>query len=697
MSESRIHPDLEGLLAKLMSEGLDAAEQSQLNQILVDDRSSRLFYRKYLMVDALLRWENAPPIDGGHVVEDSKELGVSDWGLEEATSRKQTVADDGRPLAKIENPTHCSPPAPYIVVDAPSPFAPFAFYNSHPFLFSNLFALFVMSIGALGAWLYQVDVPSSTARANRRSAATYAAINAERSENRVGRITGIADCRLQEGSRLKARSSKTRDFQSLIPNPQSLVSLGDRFVLSSGLLEITYDTGAKVILQGPVTYEIDSAAGGFLSSGKLTARLEKKRAKVRDQASENVASGQPSVVSGQWSVASATNPKSQIRKSQISNPQSPVSEFAVRTPTATVTDLGTEFGVEVQPNCRESVVVFQGKVQVAVRNERSNVARQVQTLLAGQETSIDGNAQSFAVGPQLANATNAKRFVRTMPASVKPISAKSPEVMAGNHLVLWLKADALPNREDGAPVGNWPDSSGNTNNMYHIAMELPTYVSGAKSGLNHRPVVRFSGREQLRGFLDIDPRTPGIQPLKPPFTLLSVVKNADVNNEQSIVRGYFGGGDERLAFGMNYKHVAPTSSFWAWTPNQFCTFGQANSINTNWNIHAYTVPDILPSHWTWRCNGVITGGVGLDSGKVAPYEEPVCIGTSGSNGEFWIGDIAELMLYDRVLTDQELAQAESYLARKYGIPNAWSVSETSKKIEKPNTTTQQEILPMKPN
>ena len=31
--------------------------------------------------------------------------------------------------------------------------------------------------------------------------------------------------------------------------PRSLVSLGDQFILSSGLMEITYDTGAKVILR----------------------------------------------------------------------------------------------------------------------------------------------------------------------------------------------------------------------------------------------------------------------------------------------------------------------------------------------------------------------------------------------------------------------------------------------------------------
>ena len=48
------------------------------------------------------------------------------------------------------------------------------------------------------------------------------------------------------------------------------------YALASGFMEITYDTGAKVILQGPATYEVESASGGFLSLGKLTARVEKR-------------------------------------------------------------------------------------------------------------------------------------------------------------------------------------------------------------------------------------------------------------------------------------------------------------------------------------------------------------------------------------------------------------------------------------
>ena len=61
-------------------------------------------------------------------------------------------------------------------------------------------------------------------------------------------------------------------------------------------MEITYDTGAKVILQGPVTYEVESN-GGYLAVGKLTGKLEKK------------------VASGQWPVVS---------KSAIINQQSTI-------------------------------------------------------------------------------------------------------------------------------------------------------------------------------------------------------------------------------------------------------------------------------------------------------------------------------------------------------------------------------------
>ena len=95
-------------------------------------------------------------------------------------------------------------------------------------------------------------------------------------------------------------------------------------------MEITYDTGAKVILQGPVTYEVESARGGYMSVGKLTAEWRGGGKRSGDK-----------------------------RPNQAPGPTYP---FVVRTPTATVTDLGTEFGVEVDAAGVTRSHVFQGKV-----------------------------------------------------------------------------------------------------------------------------------------------------------------------------------------------------------------------------------------------------------------------------------------------------------------------------------------------
>jgi hypothetical protein len=120
----------------------------------------------------------------------------------------------------------------------------------------------------------------------------------------VGRITGMVNC------------------QWAIPPTEAVngarVSLGCKYALSSGLMEITYDTGAKVILQGPVVYVVESRSGGFMAFGKLTGKVDREEAKG----------------------------------------------FAVRTPTATVTDLGTEFGVEVDEIGTTKANVFSGVVEV---------------------------------------------------------------------------------------------------------------------------------------------------------------------------------------------------------------------------------------------------------------------------------------------------------------------------------------------
>ncbi len=209
-------------------------------------------------------------------------------------------------------------------------------------------AAVVLGIGALiGAFTY-VSQPASLARVSHPTANDR---NLSAIETRpIGRITGIVDCKWAKGSTFKAQGPRSGQIHTGSPT-----AIGDRFQLVSGLLEISYNSGARVLLQGPVTYEVDSANGGYLSMGKLTARVE---------------TGQEKVASGQWPVVGERPGASDIHHSSFTihpSPSLPTIHhplFTIQTPTAAVTDIGTEFGVEVDKEGVTTSHVFRGIVEV---------------------------------------------------------------------------------------------------------------------------------------------------------------------------------------------------------------------------------------------------------------------------------------------------------------------------------------------
>ena len=62
--------------------------------------------------------------------------------------------------------------------------------------------------------------------------------------------------------------------------------------------------------------------------------------------------------------------------------------FVVETPRGLVTDLGTEFGVDVAEDSNTGVVVFEGKVDLAVNAEKNSVKPRVERLVQGQGLSL---------------------------------------------------------------------------------------------------------------------------------------------------------------------------------------------------------------------------------------------------------------------------------------------------------------------
>ncbi len=233
----------------------------------------------------------------------------------------------------------------------------------------------------------------------------------------VGRITGTADCRWADP-----------DYAPSGP----AVPLGGKYALASGLIEIAYDSGAKVILQGPCIYEVESPRGGFLSLGKLTARVES----VKPQ---------------------AANPKSQI----------PNPKFAVRTPTAVVTDLGTEFGVEVSADRHNRVHVFRGRV--AVRPAAGKTSKPDDLVLSeGQSAALDADGAVLESPPsrEAKGKDSAARFVRRMPLPARLGVLDLLDIVAGGDGTGRLREQGI-DPATGAKEVEFPRIEHQTDGHYH--------------------------------------------------------------------------------------------------------------------------------------------------------------------------------------------------------------------------------------
>ncbi len=312
-------PEFEELLRAMCDDCLTPEQARRLEELVIADDGACWQYLRQVHLHGALHWNighagtrpSSFRLDTAEVP--SPAVGV---GLELAG------AGVALPLEALVGPAVETPHQPDSLGEEPGPPIPRIIIHDsslvEPPLWSTLFApggwafsyaaaTVIMGMAILGAWVYKVSNSSSRGLSAPGSLAAAVETSPGADSPRpakpelVGHITGTAGCRWADPQ----------------DAPPVAVPLGRKYQLASGLLEITYQSGAKVILEGPCAYEVDSAAGGFLGLGKLTVRVEKLSA-ISDQLSE-------------------------ISKS----PNLQISKFVVRTPTATVTDLGTEFGVEV--------------------------------------------------------------------------------------------------------------------------------------------------------------------------------------------------------------------------------------------------------------------------------------------------------------------------------------------------------------
>lgn len=321
---------LQPLLAAMLDDQLTDEQAAELRGLLTADPAARRRYVRQVATHGMLQWA----LGEQTTARDSRD--VFPAAFDSTGVIQSNAISDFQPLSPL--PSSLSSP----FVGGP--------------VFSYIVASVVLCAMLLSAWAYKITHHDIQTAGNPTHSAAPSGHTVF-----VARITGMADC--------EWTNPEDRSYAG------SFIPVGKLYELASGLLEITYKSGARVILEGPCSYTVDSDAGGYLLRGKLVARIDNNL--VRNQVSlERITSHKRRTAVG----ASARNGERHLitlyatRKSingdrnkcasQLRIFRVPDPVFKVRTPTAVVTDLGTEFGVKVDENGATTSHVFQGIVEV---------------------------------------------------------------------------------------------------------------------------------------------------------------------------------------------------------------------------------------------------------------------------------------------------------------------------------------------
>jgi hypothetical protein len=358
MSLGAKNGELTELLSRLCDGEIGQANWERVEALLLHDLAAQDLYRRFMALDVELAWRAA-----------------------------------GRPaLSRFDPPASTPVAAAIIEASAPLHAPASTLYPFGSFVFSYAAAVVIVGIGLLIGWAYQVSIPRPDHRASAQVASQSKPTDL-RGEPKlvfVGRVTDMVECQWADPKTGTAH--------------YACVPLGRKFALASGLLEITYDSGAKVILQGPCTYRVESRAGGYLSQGRLTVRAQKREERGEGRGEREEA---------------AANQEATIGNRRLPSPLSslPSPLFTVRTPTARVADLGTEFGIEVDSSGASTTHVYEGKVELtAVGDSGAGVANAIRL---GKDESGRVELGKDRVARVVRETGRATTFVRQMPKRVR--------------------------------------------------------------------------------------------------------------------------------------------------------------------------------------------------------------------------------------------------------------------------------------
>jgi hypothetical protein len=411
----------------------------------------------------------------------------------------------------------------------------------------------------------------------------------------VAHVTGLTNCEWPPGGEVLKFGDTLRP--------------GERLRLSRGVLQLTYETGAKVVLEGPVDMVMTTAIEAKLSAGKIAAAV-------------------PRFARG----------------------------YTIMTPTAEVVDLGTEFGVSVDDSGASEIHVFDGDVVTRPIGQHGTGS----LIHARRDEAVKFGASKEQ--PQRI-VFDGKKFVRRLIPNIP--AEKLPPLPVTERLALWLSADVMPALKDGDPVSTWSDILIGDNRFPDDAWQFdprlcPTWI---RDGFG-RPALRFDGWSTS---LATSPMETGNQ--QTAFVVCSPSPASFASTSH---------GGMLLKYGLN----APTLELTVMTdrtPRGLVWAGDegGNMANVGEITGKPIEPlapcaiayqyDVLGNHAEMLVNGVSQAATTAPRAVEQHAKKYIGSHAQPSYEAYFLGNIYEVIVYDKALSETDRNRVFDYLSQRYAI------------------------------
>ncbi len=222
--------------------------------------------------------------------------------------------------------------------------------------------------------------------------------------------------------------------------------------------------------------------------------------------------------------------------------------------------------------------------------------------------------------------------------------------------IVWLESENIAGT-DGAQISGWPDNSGNDNDFSTNGSNEPVFIANEVNG---QPAIRFGGHNNDRVYLRNMPDFPESE-----LTTFLVFKTVDTDDALISYAASTGSDNEFFVVGSDDPNVRMTG---ANAGNQGVAFN-----DNDWHIQmlswttsggnlqlfkdgALENTDVVANNQTNERDGTLVLGAEQDSEN----------GGYDASQDF-DGDMAEFILFDRVINAAQREIVHNYLSAKYGI------------------------------